>query len=139
MQTIKYEGWLNISIPDNWINQDENDLLSFYGKDGIGSIQISCYKLIPQVEDVSKKLEDVTESYINKKSLNKENINLEYFNLNDNKVSRLEFIEEERYWLVFHILNKTKFLFITYNCLEENKNIEMNITNQIINSIEFID
>lgn len=67
MQPIKYEGWINISIPDDWVNQDENDLLSFYGKDGTGSIQISCYRLMPEVEDVSRKLGEVTENYLNKK------------------------------------------------------------------------
>lgn len=141
MKTLQYEDWISISIPDNWVNQDKKDLLTFYNNNGFGSLQISCYRANNRnrITEVDKQIREITKKFISGKNLNPTSLDIKYRHRNNTHISEFDYIDEiNTYWRIWHFLGSEKLLFITYNCKKEYKGEERKIVNEIISSIKFI-
>ena len=124
---------ISISYPKNWEIEEDNGLISIFDPmNGVGAIQISSY------------LKD-EKSEINKKEELREYLRKEYLDLNaDEIISKIqennnfvyfEYTINDEFWQYRLFASKDTIVFITYNCEDQDKELEKDKINDIINAI----
>lgn len=119
-----------IDYPADWVVEKHPECVSFYAEDGFGALQFSAYLKDEKVTkaDLDELINDEIprETQIN-------DIELETFT-----GIAAEFEYENHFWRTW-ILRKNKLLlYVTYNCEFEDRQIEREIVNQIVNSLKSI-
>jgi hypothetical protein len=118
-----------LTLPENFSYEENENRLSIYSEKGYGAINISSY-LIPKDYrfDEIKELKDFVHS-IDKK------INFQDLKINKDKILTSEFVTVKQYWKIWVFFQNYKAIFVTYNCEEENKQEEIEKINLIVQSI----
>lgn len=137
MRTLNYKNFIQITIPDNWTVEENNDLLSFYSTpNGVGALQMSFINVTKDNIDVDKELVSITENRIRESGLEGKDINTNYYRLNSFAISEMEYTIDDNYWRNWFFIKDKKMIFITYNCLKTNHEVEFNDVQKIISSIK---
>lgn len=126
MTTIKLNNILDITIPDNWkIEKDENITSLFDSDNGLGALQFSFYKM-----PISKTINVVDEL--------KDYLLDKYADIKVHLVSKFAYssiINKDLYWRYWLLKKDKTIVFISYNCNEADMGKEDSVIDEIINSI----
>lgn len=118
---------LHFNYPNDWIVDQENNLVSVYNPvEGVGALQFSSYQ-IPEAKtpSITEALSDyVHDRHIKYKIL--ENKNYAYTNYLEG--------DDAAYWKYFLFLIQKTLIFVTYSCEEKNIGEEDKIIESIVMS-----
>ena len=134
-QTIKSDitefrsSFWKIDYPSKYVVKKQGGVVSIVAEDGVGSLDISGY-----VKDTDVHLDDL-------KSLAKDCVpqNAEVRGAAVGNLSGLatEVVIQGRFWRMWVVSKERLMLYITYNCLVEDRNVETDSINLLISSIEW--
>lgn len=127
----KYQStFWKINYPTEWVVEKHPECVSFYAEDGFGALQFSAHLKDEKVTKAD--LDELINDEIPKETQIND-IELEEFT-----GIAAEFQYENHFWRTW-ILRKNKLLlYVTYNCEFEDRQIEREIVNQIVNSLKSI-
>jgi hypothetical protein len=110
--------------------ETKNELVIYKGKNGYGAINITSYRIPDNyVFDEIKELKDFAKSISS-------NINIQNLQFKKNDFFWSEFIMNGRYWRIWTLFRNHYAVFGSYNCMEEDKEKEIDKINLIIQSLE---
>ena len=134
---VSPSGWYKLQYPAVWEHDDENDMVAFYEpKHGVGTVQISAYS-VEKSENASPRT--LLLEYLGQHNIEVVDENIALKTQCDKIIAQCEYISDRRYWAIWVIRKFKKMLFVTYNCNEEEKDIERSDVERLVNSIDFID
>ena len=117
--------------PGNWkIEENENTITIYDTLNGIGAINITSYMIPIDYEFFVEK--ELVEFVDNDEIIHN---NIKVTQVDQTNIAFLEFVIDNRYWQYYTLFCNHKALFITYNCNVVEKNKELSLVKQIINSI----
>jgi hypothetical protein len=127
-RTYQTNYW-RINYPASWdVEQFENGISFFDDKEGVGSLQISGYLKDEKVtsKDIDELFEDETPG----------NSELKKRKIGIFEGYSTEYNYEDQFWRMWFLTKDKLLLCITYNCELEDREIEKEIINQIISTLE---
>lgn len=107
MKQHKEEHW-QITLPDDWVTENEEDCLSIYHPRGAGMLEISAS--IQDEEVIPEDLEAIAAEHLDAGAIP------EACSLGDFSGFELTYDEDEVYWREWYLMHDNLLLFITYNC-----------------------
>ncbi|MFC0187251.1 DUF3805 domain-containing protein [Fictibacillus aquaticus] len=133
--TIVFEDWFEIDLPEKWELEEEEDLLTFYDTvDGRGALQISCFNIVEQRaadEIAMEHLNDVIEQF-------EININRNTKKIIETPYSTIALTAgtspEKDFVKIWIIVLKNRMLLCTY--ISDQKSRELSTAEDIIYSIQ---
>lgn len=127
MSQYVHDGW-SISLKNEWYSDNDENLVSFYDPQGHGVLQVSSYT----------KNTLVTESDL--KELAKEHIEagarFKSYEQSGSQVITLAFGFDGSFWQYWYISIGSSALVVTYNCAEEDRNIEIESVKSMVSTIK---
>ncbi len=136
-KTEKYKtNIFAISLPRDWKVEIKDYLYSLYNPDGFGVIQISTYAKRGGNTNTSTILESEIKKIMSRRNI--KNIKIKYIQKNGYTGAIISFIQAHRFWKILIACSKDAIAFITYNCKEEDKQVEVRLVESIINTFQFV-
>ncbi|SFE45604.1 protein of unknown function [Chitinophaga sp. CF118] len=134
---ISNSNFYSLNVPDTYEIQEDDGVVGIYDEEnGVGAINISSYQ-IPETYDF--KMEAELMDFIATNSDYNSLVKLVNTEIRDNTYGKSEFTTDGKdywkYWLKFKNL---KVIYITYNCDYDKKEIERNLIDKIVASIEIL-
>jgi hypothetical protein len=124
--------WWAIEIPDEWNAQYSEDCVTVSDCDGIGSIDISALKKqqgIINDEDLREFADDLLVKQLIPQLVEHNGLSGFYF----------EYLEDGLAWREWYLAVNELFIYITYNSESENKNFDVAVVDQILETLTLID
>ena len=126
MKVLKSNDW-SIVVPEDWQNEVDGILYTFYHQDGYGALQVSTF--IKEVVVTDEDLKEHASEHINAgatiKSIESDSM----------KVFGLEFGLDGEYWQYWYMGIGNIALIVTYHCDESDREKESTIVKAIVSSI----
>ena len=63
-KTILFSDYLEITLPKNWIAEDNSDTLTLYNPDGNGAITISFLNILELKESMEEKVSEIAVGFV---------------------------------------------------------------------------
>ncbi len=116
-----------ISLLRGWIGEDEEACSLIYHPEGVGALQISSYTKDGTVTEVD--LKDLAQDHLDAGA------RLAPAKAGDFKGFTLKFGSNGKTWQVWYVANGPNALMITYNCQEEDNEIEIGSVKDMISTL----
>lgn len=130
-------NWYQLNLPKCWeVEEGKNEVSFFDPKNGIGAFQISAYEC-PDGDCVNSV--DELKTYLSNNDISIDGEKLTDSIVSNKAIATYEYCDHDgRFWKLWIISNNQKFLFLTYNCPNNdiNQKPELRLVNQIVSSIE---
>ncbi len=126
MKILNLNNDLKLTAPDNWeIETDENIVSLFNTDNGVGALQFSFYQVgdIDSIDLKKELFEYLSDKY--------ENITVTLVN----SCAYSNVTSGNRHWKYWLLKKKKEVIFISYNCNENDRNLEGQIVDNIVKSI----
>ena len=128
MKSFSQEHW-TITLPDDWIAENEVDYISLYHPDGVGDLLISTFQHEDTVTDDD--LEEFAADHINC------DVESEDIECGDFAGFSFCYDVENEYLCEWYLKSDNIMLFITYSCaLKDEENSEEDIVDTILDSLQ---
>ena len=128
MKTHTHPHW-NITLPDDWLIEEETDYTALYHPDGVGDLLISSFEHDQPVTD-----DDLEEFAADHLESDVDSEDVEY---GDFRGFSFCYSIENEYVCEWYLKSENLMLFITYSCPAENEeNTEEDIIETILNSLK---
>jgi hypothetical protein len=133
---VQWDGYISLSIPDEWDWEEEDGVISIYNSNGVGAIQISFVE--SDEPGALFKPEDFVSLFIREQfgfvaptSIMLGRIPAAYFEGVDND-------PEPSYWRVWAAGEKGRGVTISYNCTASDHQLEKAEIDAMINSVDWL-
>jgi hypothetical protein len=126
MQRFSSKEW-SIIIPEHWLVEKDNNLLTFFHPDSVGVIQINQLSKTNIVTEAD--LYDMASEHINAGALTKPIKSTFLFGFT------LTFSIDAEFWMQWYLGFGHTVLYITYNCEEQYKETERGMISSIVSSL----
>ena len=128
MKPFKQSHW-NISLPDNWVVEDEVDYICLYHPEGVGALLISTFEQDSTVTD--EDLEEFAADHIDG------DVDPDEVEYGDFSGFTFCYEIESEYLCEWYLKAGNLLIFITYSCaLEDEENNEEDIVETILDSLQ---
>ena len=128
MKSFSQNHW-NITLPDDWNAEDEEDYVSLYHPDGVGALLISTFEHEQVVTDDD--LEEFAADHIDS------DVESEEVECGDFTGFSFCYAVENEYLCEWYLKSGKLMLFITYSCaVEDEENSEEDIVDTMLDSLQ---
>ncbi len=125
----KYKSaWWSVELPDDWEADQDEDCVTFTSERGVGALQISAYRRDSENVTDEDLLEFAEDELIEEET--------------PQSISCGEFIgfetsyfADENFWRKLWLRSGSLLLFVTFNCAAEERAVETEDVNQILESL----
>lgn len=107
MKRLDHEFW-RISLPDDWISEEEEGCISIYHAKGVGMLEISAVEQPDEI--IPDDLLALASEHL------EQGARPETMTLGDFDGIELSYVEEDIFWREWYLKSGKSLLFITYNC-----------------------
>lgn len=134
----KYKtNMFTINLPKDWKVETEGNIYSLYNPDGFGVIQISTYsKKKSRNKDTHTILEFEIKKIICRKNI--KNVKIRRIQTSRYRGAIISFVQANRFWKILITCSRDAIAFMTYNCEDKHKHLEVKIVNSIIDTFQFV-
>ena len=131
---VSSAGWYTLMYPDPWVVTDDDTCTTFCEPaQGVGALQVSVYQA-PDPQDPT----DLLFEYLSDRGIESEE-DIEYYESNSNRIAVTSYVrDDEKFWRVWFIARSVLFLFVTYNCNTQFRDVEFETVDRIVGSITLI-
>ncbi|OGC78155.1 MAG: hypothetical protein A2145_06460 [candidate division Zixibacteria bacterium RBG_16_40_9] len=128
-------GWYSIHLPENWVVEEDVSLISIYNPlKRVGTLQISVYS-VPQDQEPDL-VEELAKYLIYRVKIRSKSDLISKIKKEANCAFYEVFTEGHRYFSYWMFFKNYKLFFITYGCAADDFGQEIEIIDQILNSLE---
>ncbi len=129
MKKYKTDHW-TVNVPVLWDAEADEGCDVLYDKAGIGELVFST---LYQSEGVSdEQLEEMAAEHLDA------DVTLEDVNINDFSGFVISYTQEGEYWCEWYLRTDKILLFVSYNCKEGNEEVDEDVVESILDSIEVL-
>jgi len=138
---VTWSGWCSLEIPEGWANEDRPDVVSiFREQDGVGALQLSFARRARPESPTAEAVKAIAESYAVQRGWHLRDASIRLTTVDGSPCAEFEHVEsndEGAYWHVWHILDSTRLVFVTYVCEPEDARVEQLERNSIVSSLRW--
>ncbi len=127
MQTYKTEYWL-LNVPALWDAEADGDTDVIYDNDGVGELVVSTLYQGEGIAD--EQLEAMASEHVDSDA------DIEDVVLGDFSGIAVSFEQDGEYWCEWYLRSEKVLLFITYNCDAKNVEVDEDVVESILESLE---
>ncbi|MDH5444438.1 MAG: hypothetical protein OEY52_02710 [Gammaproteobacteria bacterium] len=127
MKTYTDNFW-QITIPDDWQAELDDDCTSIFHDDSFGILQISAEEFEDEVD--YETLAELAEEHIDAGA------ELEDIQLGPFEGFTLDYSIDKEFWREWYLCYDRLFIYVTYNCLLEDESSEDDIVDTILSSLK---
>ncbi len=125
----KYKSaWWSVELPDNWEAEQDEDCATFTSERGVGALQISAYRRDDEIVTDEDLLDFAEDKLVEGANLNSVSFG-EFVGL------KTSYFAGESYWRKLWLRSGSLLLFVTYTCAAEERTVETEDVNIILNSL----
>ena len=125
----KYKSaWWSVEFPDDWEAEPDEDCVTFTSERGVGALQISAYRRAG--ENVTHK--DLLEFAENDLAEVESPQNVSFGEFVGFEIS---YFSDENFWRKLWLRSGSLILFVTYTCAAEEREVETEDVNHILESL----
>ena len=107
MKRLDSEFW-QISLPDDWISDEDDGCTSIYHDKGVGMLEVSAVEQPDEI--VPDDLLSLASEHLD------QGAKVETVELGDFDGIELNYVEDDIYWREWYLKSGKLLLFVTYNC-----------------------
>ena len=134
--TYAHSDYLKYTIPDGWIAEEEDDILTIYSPDGEGAMTLSFYSLVDYSQDVVNHISTMASRFVEQNDIVLNGAMRVHVSKENKAVLHGEGKTSDGWYTKLWILaQKPKIILATYDVQE--KNDEIFICDAIIDSMTF--
>jgi len=133
-----HKDYLKYTIPDEWIAEEREDVLTIYSPAGEGAMTLSFYSLVNFEQDIVTRISDMASQFVNQNKIALSDKIMRVHVSKDNKaLLHCEGKMPDGWFTKLWIVAKgSKIILATYDAKEENE--EVSVCDAIIDSMAFI-
>ena len=139
--TIVWEGWCSLEIPEGWTWSQDDALINIFAEsEGVGDIQISFAKRQRTDKPSNDEVVKLSHSFAESQSWKVDARLIRVNRFDESFMSTMAYLtvgEENTSWRIWHIVEDTRVVCITYNSAEGDKDIEADAVHAIVNSFKW--
>ena len=127
MQKYKTKYW-SVNLPTLWEAEASDGTDILYDKEGIGELVISTFYQEDGIDD--EQLEDLASEHIDADGI------VEDVDLGSFSGFVISYTDEGEYWCEWYLKSEKVLLFVSYNCDESNEEVDEDVVESILASLD---
>jgi hypothetical protein len=134
-----WEGWFSIDAPKDWLEEQDDDVILFYREQGVGALQISLARRLPTSLTIEKDAERLAKDFAEQRGWNPEQFDVG--TLSGSAQCKFWVVEpgaKPTYWEVWHLVESSRVVMITYNCDVGEEGVERDVRHQIVSTFQWL-
>ncbi len=142
MKSWRKAGWYELSLPDHWEADEDDTPVAFWQPDGAGALQVTAEQIPRRKESDRMDCFLALRAFLSSTGHELDESSSRRFSRDGLQGACTEYsadaAEENLFWRVWFVTDQETLLFLTYACREEERELEREAVDSIVDSVRLI-